>query len=82
MWILNWLVGSRLGRIVGYVLAAIGTFLAIFTLGKRDAKKSQEIKDLKEYQKTMERAHETPHNTDRDAALERLRKSGHVRDSD
>lgn len=77
----QWLVGSRLGRAVAAVLAAILSILGLIKYGKSLQKKEQKAEDLKDYVKVKERADEVPVNTTRDAAVERLRSGGHLRDS-
>ena len=77
----QWLVGSRLGRAVAAVLAAILSILTLIKYGKSLQEEEQEAEDLKDYVEVKERADEVPVNTTRDAAIERLRSGGHLRDS-
>lgn len=76
-----WLAGSRLSRAVAYVSAAILSILAFIKLGRILETKDQKIEDAKDYIEVKERANEVPVNTTRDAAIERLRSGGHLRDS-
>lgn len=62
-----------------YVLAA-GAFGVFLMLVKRMEKKTQENTMLKEEVKRAERIQNVKENTDRDAALDRLRRDGKVRD--
>lgn len=80
-WLISF-VGSRIGRLVAGALAAIGTVLAIFQAGKRDARKDQKVKDLKSYRKTREQIDATKPSSDRNDALERLRDNNQLRDRD
>jgi hypothetical protein len=47
--------------------------------GRRDAKKDQEVEDLREYKETKEKIDATPVTTTRDDALDRLRKNNQLR---
>lgn len=62
------------------IIALIGTAVLSYFTGKSVAKKEGRIEDLEDALEGAKRVQEVPLNTDRDAALERLRKSGHVRD--
>ena len=70
---------SRIGKIVSSVLAILTLIGTIFMAGRRDAKKDQKVKDLEDYQKTMERVHEVEASPDRNAALKRLRDNDQLR---
>ncbi len=59
-------------------LGALGA-LALYRKGKTDKAKEIETEELQEDLETVKRIQNVEINTDRDAALERLRKSGHVR---
>lgn len=54
--------------------------LGLYGKGWLDKRKSDKIKDLKAEVKANERLRNVKTNTDRDAALARLRKSGNVRE--
>ena len=54
--------------------------LGLYGKGWLDKRKSDKIKDLEAEVDANERLRNVKTNTDRDAALERLRKSGHVRE--
>ena len=62
-----------------YVLAA-GAFGVFLIVVKRLGKKTEENKMLKEEVKRAERIQDVKINTDRDAAIARLRRDGKVRD--
>ena len=78
MWLLG-IVGSRLGKLAAIVLGALGTILLVFNLGKRDQKKHQELRDLKDYKKVREKVDEVPTDLERDDAVDRMRNSGLIR---
>jgi hypothetical protein len=61
------------------VAAMIGILFFIFQKGKSEEKQKQATKELKDYKDTRTRIDEVDINTERDAALDRLRKSGKVR---
>ncbi len=62
------------------IIALIGTAVLSYFTGKSVAEKEGRIEDLEDALEGAKRVQEVPLNTDRDAALERLRKSGKVRD--
>lgn len=62
------------------IIALIGTAVVSYFTGKSVAEKEGQIKDLEDALEGAKRVQEVPLNTDRDTALARLRKSGHVRD--
>jgi F0F1-type ATP synthase membrane subunit b/b' len=64
--------------ILSLVAGAFGV-LVIRARGKEDQKKEEKIQDLQEDLETIKRIQNVEINTDRAAALERLRSSGHVR---
>ena len=70
---------TRLGKILSSILFVVSTVTAVFMAGRRDAKKDQEVEDLKEYKETKEKIDETPVNTTRDDAIARLRKNNQLR---
>ena len=76
MWML---VGSRIRNLVAGVLAAIVFVFGLIQYGKQTQKHKREVKDLKDYKETRERIDEAQPSTDRDAALERLRRNKQVR---
>lgn len=71
---------SRIGKIVSSALAVLSLVAAIFVAGRRDAKKDRELDDLKGLVDAQERINETTTNTDRAAAVKRLRDNGRLRD--
>ena len=77
-WLLT-IVGSRLARLVGTVLAAGAGILAIFLSGKRSEKLNQKVEDLEAYKDTKEKIDEVKPSSDRDAALKRLRDNDQLR---
>lgn len=69
-----------MGKLLASVLGLLGGVLLIFQMGKNSQKKTQKIKNLEKYKETMDAIQDVDINTERDAALERLRKTGHLRD--
>ena len=78
MWTLlkTWIT-PVLSPMYALVAGAFGVFLIVV---KRLGKKTEENKMLKEEVKRAERIQDVKINTDRDAAIERLRRDGKVRD--
>ena len=70
---------TRLGKILSSILFVVSAVAAVFMAGRRDAKKDQEVEDLKEYKETKEKIDETPVTTTRDDAIARLRKNNQLR---
>jgi hypothetical protein len=80
MW--SWLigfVGSRLKALVVSVSAAGALIAAAFFYGRRTEAQKRTVKDLKAYKDTRERIDEADINTDRDAAIDRLRDNDQLR---
>jgi len=78
--LIDFTLGSKLGRLLAMVIGTLGSILLIFQFGKSAEKKNQKIKNLEKYKETMDAIQDVDINTERDAALERLRKNGHLRD--
>ena len=78
MWLLN-IVGSRIGRLVAYVSAAIAGVYMIFLAGKSSQRKDRRIDDLEDYKETRENIDEVKPAASRDDALDRLRDNDQVR---
>lgn len=78
MWILNKWIIPALSRMWLPVVGVFGAFL-IYVKGKRDQKQQEKVQDLQEDLETIKRIQNVKVNTDRDAALKRLRESGKVR---
>lgn len=70
---------SQLGILVGLIITVLG---AVFGLGNYTAKRKSEKKDLKDFKEGVAKIDKVVVNTDRDAALERLRSKGHLRPDD
>ncbi len=70
---------TKLGKVLSSILFVVSTVTAVFMAGRRDAKKDQEVEDLKEYKETKEKIDATPVTTTRDDALDRLRKNNQLR---
>lgn len=51
-----------------------------FIFGKRQQKQEEKVEDLTEALEGAKRVQEVPVNVDRDSAIKRLSKSGHLRD--
>ncbi len=79
MWILSKWIVPALSRMWLPVVGAFGVFL-IYAKGKRDQKQSQEVEELQDDLETIKRIQNVKTSTTRDAALERLRKHGDLRD--
>lgn len=62
------------------ILALIGTATISYFTGRVEAEKAQRIKELESALEGAKRLNEVPENTERDAALERLRKTGKLRE--
>lgn len=71
---------TRIGKLLSSALAVLVAIGAVFVAGKRDEKKERQIKDLKDYKETKEKIDETPVHRTRDAAIDRLKSKGQVRD--
>lgn len=76
--LLKWItpVWSRMWLLVA---GAFGVFL-LYAKGRQDQKKYQKLEELQEDLETVKRIQNVKVNTDRDAAAERLRQGGHLRD--
>lgn len=71
---------SWLFQALGGFFASFLKSVAIYYKGQMDARKDVQIESLKEDVKAAKKLQDVKINTDRDAALERLRKHGKVRD--
>lgn len=80
--IITWLVTSRLGKLVGSALGVMAILGMAVLKGMSIQKAKQERQKAKDKKETLKRIDNVKVNTDRDSALERLRKSGRVRDKD
>jgi len=65
---------------IGSFFAGVAKLFAVYLKGKQDAQKELEIEDLKAEVQAAKRLQNVKVNATRDAALERLRKLGKVRD--
>jgi len=79
MFLINFIAGTKVGRLIGAVLIGLGALLAMFQMGKREQRKEEHIKDLEEYKETNDDIQDTPVTTDRESALKRLRDNGQFR---
>lgn len=70
---------SRIGKIVGGVLVGALVIFGAVQWGVLSERKDGRIEDLKSYVDTKEKLNEVAPSTDRDAAIERLRRNGLVR---
>lgn len=73
------LLTSKLGRMLSGLLAAMGILVGAYFYGKQTQKQKQKVKDLEGYKETREKIDEVEINTDRDAALDRLRDNNQLR---
>ncbi len=62
------------------IFSLIGTAVVAYLTGRKVAEKDERIKELEGALKGAKRVQEVPVNTERDAALARLRKLNKVRD--
>lgn len=79
---ITWLVMSRMGRLVASALAAMSILGIAVLKGMSIQKAKQERQKMKDMKETMKRIENVKVNTDRRSALDRLRKTGRVRDKD
>ena len=70
---------TRLGKILSSALFVVGAVVTVFKAGRKAEEKDQEIEDLRDYKETKEKIDETPVSTNRDDALDRLRKHNQLR---
>ncbi len=73
------LLTSKLGRMLSGLLAAMGLLVGVYLYGKQTQKQKQKVKDLEGYKETREKIDAVEINTDRDAALDRLRDNDRLR---
>ena len=73
------LLTSKLGRMVSGLLAGMSILVGVFLYGKQTQKQKQKVKDLEGYKETREKIDAVEINTDRDAALDRLRDNDQLR---
>ena len=73
------LLTSKLGRMVSGLLAGMGLLVGVYLYGKQTQKQKQKVKDLEGYKETREKIDAVEINTDRDAALDRLRDNDQLR---
>ena len=73
------LLTSKLGRMVSGLLAGMGLLVGVYFYGKQTQKQKQKVKDLEGYKETREKIDAVEINTDRDAALDRLRDNDQLR---
>lgn len=76
------LVGTKVGRVVAGALAVISLLLGVFLMGKQRAREDQANKEKDSYIEIKRKSDEVPVTTDRESALKRLRRFGHVRKGD
>lgn len=81
-WLLSLIVGSRMRKIAGIVLGVGALTLLVFKLGVSNERAKNEQEILEDFKETVERIDATPVNTELDAALDRLRRNGDIRESD
>jgi len=77
-WILKW-IGLASSQMWLLVAGAFGV-LALYGKGRLDQKKDQKLETLEEDLETIKRIQNVKVNTTRDAAVERLRTNGDLRD--
>lgn len=80
MWMVKlWSFLSSVSTQMWLLVAGAFGVLAIYAKGRKDQSNKEELKEIQEDLETMKRIQNVEINTDRDASLERLYKSGHVR---
>ena len=67
-------------KLISSFLADVAKLFAVYLKGKQDAEREVKIEQLETDLEAAKRLQNVKINTDRDAALERLRKTGNVRD--
>ena len=78
MWLFNLIVGSRVQRLVAGALGVLVVLFGAIQFGRQKEDK-QKVQNLKAYKETREKIDEVEVNTDRDAALDRLRDNDQLR---
>jgi len=79
MWLFNLIVGSRVQRLVAGALGVLVVLFGAIQFGRQKEKTKQKVQNLKAYKETREKIDEVEVNTDRDAALDRLRDNDQLR---
>ena len=82
MWVLSLIAGPRMKKLAVIVLGVGALTLLVFKLGVSNERVKNEVEELEEFKETVERIDATPINTELDAALDRLRRNGDIRESD
>ena len=81
MWVLSLIAGPRMKKLAVIVLGVGALTLLVFKLGVSNERVKNEVEELEEFKETVERIDATPINTELDAALDRLRRNGDIRES-
>lgn len=72
------LLGSKLGKLVAGLVAALGLLVGVFQYGRKAQREKDRVGDLEDYIETKEKIDEVD-RLDSDAAYERLRDNGWLR---
>lgn len=78
-WIFK-LVGAKVLSLVASVGAVLSTIALIYSFGRRSKEKDFELQSLKRDRDLRKKVNDVHTNTDVDAATERLRESGDLRE--
>ena len=73
---------TSIQRILAALVAAGALLLGVFTFGKSTQKQKQRVEELESFVKTEEKINEVNASPDRNAAIERMRRNGLIRDFD
>jgi hypothetical protein len=73
---IGWFMGTRLGRILGALLAAAALLLGVFQHGRKAQRLDDRVDELQDWIKTKKEIDNVETSPDRGAALDRLRKNG------
>lgn len=66
--------------IIGEIVLGILGLIVVFFMGRKNQEQEQKIDKLKDKAETLERINNVEVSTSHDSSLDRLRKSGRVRD--
>lgn len=73
-------LGSKAGKLMAMVAVVLSLFAYVFSAGKESQEKDHKLQAVKDAAKTKERIADVKVSPDRDAAIDRLRDNGNLRD--
>ena len=76
MSIIAWFMGTRIGRLLGAVLATAVLLLSTFQYGRKAQRDEDRVDDMEDYIETKKEIDDVEASPDRDAAINRLRRNG------